>query len=465
MGKALSYCYKCSTLLREDDFAQGKAVRFADHVACAACAPEAAPSKPPSSSTVHRAPPAPSTRRVAKVIPPKKTGLIAAAAGGGALLLVIVIVALSSSKRERPTPAPEEAPKSAVTPKEAPDPGRAALEGARRWAREHPADLPGQVQEFQRVALQWEKSPSGQEALREVERVKREVRARVGEAYGALEREIQAPLERKDYAAALKILEEARKRFADPEWDLGVGKRTREVRDLRDLEDSKAKKELVAHWTFDEGTGTAAGDSSGNGHTGRLNGNAAWTSEGKIGGAIRFDGVSSWVEIPNDAGVENVQEESYTLALWFKPEGVPPGQGDQNTAAYGLLEKPGWHLGLHYSAERRFQAEHWLEGQGNAGTGTWDEAYPPGAFYHVAGVVDRPAGTIRIFVNGELKKESRWKAGAPTHEYHQNPWRIGMANPGASAYAWPAKGVIDDVRVYARALTAEDVRNLHEAVR
>ncbi|HLF93066.1 MAG TPA: hypothetical protein VJB14_06380, partial [Planctomycetota bacterium] len=113
MGKALSYCYKCSTLLREDDFAQGKAVRLADRVACAACAPEVElPPKPPSSSTVHRAPPAPSTRRIPKESPPKKTSVIAAAAGGGVLLLLIVIVALSSSKGDRPRPAPEEAAKA-----------------------------------------------------------------------------------------------------------------------------------------------------------------------------------------------------------------------------------------------------------------------------------------------------------------------------------------------------------------
>ncbi len=466
MGKAISYCFKCSTLLREDDFACGKAVRIGDHVACAGCAPvaEPAPRKPPSSTKV-KAPSSSSTRRL-PIVPTanRKPLFIGGAAGAGAILL-IAIVALSTGGKERA--AVVEPPPQAPPPKrpDATDPARAALEEARRWARAHPADLAGQALEFQRVGLDWEKTAAGQEALREAARIKSEIQARAATALAALENEIRAPLDRKDYAGALKLLEAARKRLDAPEWELALGNRMRQLRELRDQKETGLTQDLVAHWAFDEGTGTAAADSSGNGHTGRLNGNAAWTAEGKIGGALRFDGANSWVEIPNDSGVENVQEESYTLALWFKPDGVPPGQGDQNTASYGLLEKQGWHLGLAYNAERKFQADHWLDVQANAGTGTWDDAYPPGAFYHVAAVIDRPAGAIRIFVNGQLKNENRWRAGAPALEYNQNPWRIGMANPGAANYAWPAKGVIDDVRIYARALSAEDLRALADMIK
>ncbi|HEY4478920.1 MAG TPA: hypothetical protein VI981_00990 [Candidatus Paceibacterota bacterium] len=54
---------------------------------------------------------------------------------------------------------------------------------------------------------------------------------------------------------------------------------------------------LVAHYTFDEGSGTTAGDSSGNGNTGTLTpttGGPTWTS-GKVGnGTLQFDGVYRW---------------------------------------------------------------------------------------------------------------------------------------------------------------------------
>src|SRR2546426_129846 len=39
MGKSISYCYKCSSILREDDFLKGKAFQDGDRVVCAGCAP------------------------------------------------------------------------------------------------------------------------------------------------------------------------------------------------------------------------------------------------------------------------------------------------------------------------------------------------------------------------------------------------------------------------------------------
>src|SRR5215510_6127367 len=47
---------------------------------------------------------------------------------------------------------------------------------------------------------------------------------------------------------------------------------------------------LVAHWKFDEGKGTTAADSSGNGNKGALVGRPVWTA-GKIGNALSFDGI------------------------------------------------------------------------------------------------------------------------------------------------------------------------------
>lgn len=53
---------------------------------------------------------------------------------------------------------------------------------------------------------------------------------------------------------------------------------------------------VVGHWKFDEGSGTEASDSSGNGNTGTIN-DAEWTT-GKIGSALEFDGEGDYVDIP-----------------------------------------------------------------------------------------------------------------------------------------------------------------------
>src|SRR5271168_792732 len=51
---------------------------------------------------------------------------------------------------------------------------------------------------------------------------------------------------------------------------------------------------LVAAFSFNEGSGTTVNDSSGNGNTGTIS-NATWTTAGKYGGALSFNGKTSRV--------------------------------------------------------------------------------------------------------------------------------------------------------------------------
>ena len=60
-----------------------------------------------------------------------------------------------------------------------------------------------------------------------------------------------------------------------------------------------ARADLVGQWKFDEGSGTTAYDSSGNGHDGTLLGGAAWTPDGRFGGGLELDGTSGYVSIPS----------------------------------------------------------------------------------------------------------------------------------------------------------------------
>ena len=72
---------------------------------------------------------------------------------------------------------------------------------------------------------------------------------------------------------------------------------------------------LVGWWKFDEGSGTVAYDSSGNGHDGNLTNGPSWTT-GKIGGALSFDGVDDYVEIKNYYGIS--ANDPRTASAWLK---------------------------------------------------------------------------------------------------------------------------------------------------
>jgi len=75
---------------------------------------------------------------------------------------------------------------------------------------------------------------------------------------------------------------------------------------------STSRADLVGWWRFDEGSGTIAYDSSGNGNDGTLVGGATWAA-GRFGGGIELDGTSGYVSVP---GFE-LTTGTITFAIWI----------------------------------------------------------------------------------------------------------------------------------------------------
>src|SRR6266436_442284 len=73
---------------------------------------------------------------------------------------------------------------------------------------------------------------------------------------------------------------------------------------------------LVAAYSFDEGVGTLVGDTSSNAHTGTITG-ATWTTAGRFGSALSFDGTNDWVTVTNAAGLD--LRTGMTLEAWVYP--------------------------------------------------------------------------------------------------------------------------------------------------
>ena len=90
-------------------------------------------------------------------------------------------------------------------------------------------------------------------------------------------------------------------------------------------------------------------------------GRVEWMPVSK-GGGIKLE-PDSYVEIPDSDTLESVQDDSYTLCAWFTPLSVPPGTVEAaNDAAYAIMIKAGYHLGLHYNHGRKYAMVHWLQG-------------------------------------------------------------------------------------------------------
>lgn len=197
---------------------------------------------------------------------------------------------------------------------------------------------------------------------------------------------------------------------------------------------------LVGAWTFNEGSGTTAGDSSGRGNTGVLNG-PVWTTAGRYGGALTFDGVNDWVSVNDSASLDLTTAGS--LTAWVRPSTL----GAWRQAV--LKETP---TGLAYSL-------YATGGSGNRPNGTLSiggadrEVNAPGAlganaWSHLALTYD--GTTMRLYVNGTPVATQAQSGAMATSN---NPLRIG----GNSVWGEYFAGQIDEAHVYNRALTAAEV--------
>jgi hypothetical protein len=198
---------------------------------------------------------------------------------------------------------------------------------------------------------------------------------------------------------------------------------------------------LVAAYAFNEGAGTTVSDASGNGNNGTING-ATWTTEGRLGGALSFDGVSSVVQVPSSASL-NVSS-AMTLEAWIFP----------------TASQSGWRTIMQREVDAYFlNASNDDSGPLRpAGGGTFDgtvafvagaTANPVNAWTHVA--LSHDGTTLRLYMNGVQTASQTGVGGIQTND---NPLRIG----GNSPYGEFFQGLIDEVRVYNRALSQSEIQ-------
>ena len=79
----------------------------------------------------------------------------------------------------------------------------------------------------------------------------------------------------------------------------------------------RAPAGLIAAYSFEEGTGTATVDASGQLNTGTLNGGVTWSTAGKYGKAVSFNGTSGMVTVADKASLDLTN--AMTLSAWVNP--------------------------------------------------------------------------------------------------------------------------------------------------
>jgi hypothetical protein len=200
---------------------------------------------------------------------------------------------------------------------------------------------------------------------------------------------------------------------------------------------------LVAAYGFNEGGGSNVADSSGHGNHGTLSGGVGWTSSGRYGSALSFDGQSGIVSVPDSASLDLTT--GMTISAWVRPSSLSgwksiimkerPGQ-----LAYALFGNTGSNRP---SVEVKPAASQWNESV----PGTWQLSL--NTWTHLAGTYD--GSVLRLYVNGTLVSSKSVSGALQTSS---NPLQIGGSTVWSDEFF---HGRIDEVRIYDRGLTASEI--------
>ncbi|UCD53335.1 MAG: LamG domain-containing protein, partial [Phycisphaerales bacterium] len=210
--------------------------------------------------------------------------------------------------------------------------------------------------------------------------------------------------------------------------------------------------DLVGWWTFDEGAGTIAADSSATGAHGTLEGDPVWRDDGRRQGCLFFDGAQAHVRVPHQEAL-NPGDGSFTMIYWAYVAQTPGTTGDTNWDL-AVAKRDSGSIGYYVGADRnqggadqtgyRFM----LGDAGGSRTDTPFVSVPLEEWVFVAAVLDRGQNTQKISVDGgQTWADTTPASGAVTPDRDLGiGWDIGQNN-----YCF--HGRIDDVAFFKRALS------------
>jgi hypothetical protein len=204
---------------------------------------------------------------------------------------------------------------------------------------------------------------------------------------------------------------------------------------------------LVAAYSFNEGSGSTLTDVSGSGNHGELLNGPSWTSDGKHGGALAFDGIDDLVSIADAASLDLAT--GMTLEAWVRParwsdwgvilaKGADSPKKTDADPVYALRAR-----GDHDRAEfalRVGDRTYEVKGEPKRAAGGW---------VHVAATHD--GSVARVYVNG-VQVAFREAPGAVVSSTRS--LRIGSDAGSKDRF----RGTIDDLRIYNAALTRAQIQ-------
>ncbi|VVB60607.1 Concanavalin A-like lectin/glucanases superfamily protein [uncultured archaeon] len=213
------------------------------------------------------------------------------------------------------------------------------------------------------------------------------------------------------------------------------------------------KDGLVGYWSFDEGQGTTAYDGSGKGNNGVLlpaSSEPQWVN-GKFGNALQFNGVNNYVNVTNSASLSGINDA--TFVMWIRVNAP--------LSTYEIFyEKSGsWNFLVNNANSIEWWI--WFNGVGRQNifyvapawnVGEWNQF----VFFRKAGIEND------LYKNGILLASNTNNVNSVVSSSTNNV-HIGSGPDRGGANGQGFNGIIDEVKIYNKALTPDDTISLRAA--
>jgi hypothetical protein len=198
-------------------------------------------------------------------------------------------------------------------------------------------------------------------------------------------------------------------------------------------------------WDLNENQGSTAHDSTYSNNDGTISG-ASWAT-GKFGSALNFDGSNDYVNVPHSDSISGLS--SVTLTMWVKLDALPPSNSVNLggiIGEYWLEYRNTGYISLSTYINGNYDGQGFYvnlaDGHWHLLTMTYDDTYKKG------------------YLDGELQATYQISG---TLSDTNNAFTIGASFPASQGYNGCPDGSIDEVRVYNRALLADEIADYYDA--
>jgi len=200
---------------------------------------------------------------------------------------------------------------------------------------------------------------------------------------------------------------------------------------------------VVAGWEFDESGTLDADDSSTNNNNGSLLNMSPKPTRiaGVSGNALWFDGVNDYVSVPNSSSLSMTDGLSLSMWVYQDAPSIAGGNALSKSGAYKFGPESSGKYSFRVKTTGGNWSNQFIESNSTVSLNTW---------VHLAATYDAQTHVSRIYINGVLDSESDT---AITGNMQPNQRDLWIGRGGVPYF----EGAIDNVKIYDRALTGEEV--------